>query len=149
MNLYLGDVKSPAWRYTCVVGSIHLVVGDLYGYSWLSGSNGVVPRRKHKSRLIRIVHNFVLGPPPPGVPGEGPDCQFPVGIRDLRQIPARIRRVMYFCFCLALIAPRLSDGSFYLPRRPADIRPQSTEPPQLSIRTLGCWAIVLVPYVMQ
>ncbi len=47
--------------------------------------------------FLRTFLNFVLGtPPPPGGPGEGPDCHFPKESVGLGPIPARNRGVMYF-----------------------------------------------------
>ncbi len=46
---------------------------------------------------------FVLVPPPPGGPGEGPDCHFPKEIDDFGPISARIRGdtlVSFFLFDL-------------------------------------------------
>ncbi len=39
---------------------------------------------------------MVLAPPPPGVPGEGPDCNFPSGIVGLGPFPAQIRGLYIF-----------------------------------------------------
>ena len=41
---------------------------------------------------------FVLVHPPPGGPGEGPDCRFPNEIVGFGPIPARIRGVSYLLF---------------------------------------------------
>ncbi len=33
-----------------------------------------------RDQVLKTIFNFVLGPPPQGVPGEGPDCHFPTEI---------------------------------------------------------------------
>jgi hypothetical protein len=50
---------------------------------------------------------FVLVSPPPGGPGEGPDCRFPLKIDDCLPVPAWIRRAM--CFLL-LFLPQAQLG---------------------------------------
>ncbi len=56
--------------------------------------------------VLKIIFNFVLGPPlPRGVPGEGPDCHFPKEIVGLGPIPARI--LGFLIFILALLLPNL------------------------------------------
>ncbi len=51
---------------------------------------------------------FVLAPIPWGVPGEGPDRQFPQEIRGFGPMPARIRGATFFkIFIVALSAARI------------------------------------------
>ena len=46
----------------------------------------------HTSQLyLRTLFNLFLSPLPPGGPGEGPDCHFPMEIGGVGPIPARIR----------------------------------------------------------
>ncbi len=40
--------------------------------------------------VLKTMFYLFLGPPPRGVPGEGPDCQFPWEVEGLGPIPARI-----------------------------------------------------------
>ncbi len=49
--------------------------------------------------VLKTILNFILGPIPRGLPGEGPDCQFPQEIMGFGPIPARIRGVRCFLFC--------------------------------------------------
>ncbi len=46
--------------------------------------------------VLETIFDFVLGPPPRGVPGEGPDRHFHQETRGFGPIPARIRGVIYF-----------------------------------------------------
>ncbi len=48
--------------------------------------------------VLKTIFDFDLGPPPRGVPGEGPDCQFPQEIGGLGAIPARIRGIIHFVY---------------------------------------------------
>ncbi len=48
--------------------------------------------------VFKDVFYFVLVPPPPGGPEEGPDCHFPKEIDGFGPIPARIWGETYFLF---------------------------------------------------
>ncbi len=44
--------------------------------------------------VLKTIFNFVLRPPPPGGPGEGPDCHVPKETVGFGLIPVRIRGVI-------------------------------------------------------
>ncbi len=52
----------------------------------------VLIHRVYDVAVLKAIFNFYLGPPPPpGGPGEGPDCHLPEEIVVFGSIPARIR----------------------------------------------------------
>ena len=80
----------PAYFRVCVFVAVFLSTeASLYAQSFACAQR-LVPA------VFEDAFYFVLVPPPPGGPGEGPDCHFPKGIVGLGRIPARIRGVIYF-----------------------------------------------------
>ncbi len=53
--------------------------GPEHRYGMVSESifRGDFRRVLHNLDVLTAIFKFVLGPPPPGGPGEGPDCHFP------------------------------------------------------------------------
>ncbi len=92
LSLSLNQEMATKWPYTWFPGRLSEVSTSSAVNIEVSGTSNEGREAPLVVAVLKMIFNCCSWPPPPpGVPGEGPDCHFPREVVGFGPIPARIR----------------------------------------------------------